>query len=142
MSYCFQITNGKLNLVNGKPVKLTKESKLSQEILKIIITPVGSNTLYPWYGSLLESAAPGVLFDPEFINSQLKNYIISSLANLQKLQSEQIKYQNVHPNELLGTINFVNINQNITDPRFLKIEIGVTTKAGNRITAPTLTIQR
>lgn len=129
MSFDFKILNGDLVIgTNGDLDKVENTEKLVQDILKMLMTEVGSNEFYPWYGSLISSSMIGSTYDYEFISSVAENQIRSSLEILQNLQREQSLKQIVTPSELFAAIKSVNVIRNEIDPTFFSVLLTVLTK--------------
>ena len=69
MSYDFKITNGDWTIgSNGDFQKVENTEKLIQDVLKIIIFPLGKNIFFRWYGSPVAKTLVGTAFDMEFEN--------------------------------------------------------------------------
>jgi len=67
---------------DGDLEKVEGTEKLVQDILKILITRLGSNVFYPWYGSLVAQSLVGQALDFEFVNSYASQQIQNSLEYL------------------------------------------------------------
>lgn len=129
MSFDFKILNGDLVIgTNGDLAKVQDTDKLIQDILKMLMTEIGSNQFFSWYGSSLSSSMIGSGYDSEFIASVAENQIRSSLETLQNLQREQSAKQIVTPGELLAAIKSVNVVRNEVDPTFFSVLLSVLTK--------------
>lgn len=130
MSFDFKISQGDLSIgQDGGLTKVENTDKLIQDILKIVITPAGSNQFYPWYGSRVSKSLIGQVFDFEFLSTSASNQLQGALENLQKLQQEQSRQQRVTPSEQLAALREVRIERNQNDPRFFLIVISALTKA-------------
>jgi phage baseplate assembly protein W len=130
MSFDLKISQGDLTLdQDGDLEKVEESDKLVQDILKILMTPIGANVFFTWYGSPLSETAVGQVLDRTFVNSVVTQIIRSNLETLQKLQKQQsMGGQRVSANELLAAIQTVNINRNTVDPTYWSIFIQVLTK--------------
>jgi hypothetical protein len=129
MSFDLKIQDGDIAI--GKDADLKKvenTEKLIQEILKMVITPLGSNVYHPWYGSPISKSLVGSPFDMEFISTIASNQLKNSLENLQKLQSIQSSYQQISPSEQIAAIQEIRIERNQVDPRYFSIVIKVVAK--------------
>lgn len=129
MSFDFKILNGDLVIgTNGDLSKVQNTEKLVQDVLKMLMTEIGSNQAFAWYGSSLSATMIGSGYDEVFITSMAENQIRSSLETLQNLQREQGAKQIVTPGELLAAIKSVNIIRNEVDPTFFSVLLSILTK--------------
>ena len=130
MSFDFRIRNGDLAIgQDGDLEKIENTDKLIQDILKIVITPMGSNQFYPWYGSRVSKSLIGNVIDYEFLSTVASSQLQNALENLQRLQQEQARQQRVTPFEQLAAIKHVGIERNQVDPRFFLVIINAVTRA-------------
>jgi phage baseplate assembly protein W len=130
MSFDFRIRNGDLAIgQDGDLEKIENTDKLIQDILKIVITPMGSNQFYPWYGSRVSKSLIGNVIDYEFLSTVASSQLQNALENLQRLQQEQARQQRVTPFEQLAAIKHVGIERNQVDPRFFLVIINTVTRA-------------
>jgi hypothetical protein len=136
MSFDLKIKNGDFDLINGDLKTVVDTEKLIQDILKIVLSPIGSNPSHPWYGSYLSKSLIGsglstdIIF--QFGQSQLQN----ALENLKSLQDSQVKsFQTVSADEQIGAILDISLNRNSTDPRLFDVFIKVVTKGYKPVTA-------
>ncbi len=130
MSFDFRIVNGDITVgQDGDLQKVEDTEKLIQDILKIAITPLGSNQFYPWYGSPISKSMIGHAFDMEFTSSIASSQLQTALENLQRLQQEQARQQRVTPFEQLAAIRRVRIERNQVDPRYFLVIIDAVTRA-------------
>ena len=129
MSFDLKILNGDLVIgTNGDFGTVENTEKLIQDILKMLMTEIGSNQNFPWYGSSITSSMLGSPYDIEFIATIAENQIRSSLETLQNLQREQSLKQIVTPSELLAAIKNINVIRNEIDPTFFSVLLSVLTK--------------
>jgi len=141
MSFDLKLSNGDLVLTpNGDIEKIYNENKLSQDIVKILLTPQGSSKLYPWYGSPLSDRVVGKLLEDSLMEYEMTNAILYSLNILKDLQSSQeLEGQYLSPTEVLSQIRNVQVVQNQYDSRAFSIVVEVATRRGN-IVEETFTI--
>jgi len=130
MSFDLRINNGDLVIgQDGDLDQINDLEKLIQDILKILMTPLGSNVSFPWYGSPLTDASIGQVLDKKFIDTMIKQIISSNLETLQKLQKQQAASgQRITAGEMLAAIQSVFIRRNITDPTYWTITVKVLSK--------------
>ena len=130
MSYDFRILQGDLGIgVDGDLSRVEDTEKLIQDILKIAITPLGSNPYFPWYGSLVSKSMVGQAFDMEFTAAIASSQLQNSIETLQRLQQIQAERQRVTPFEQLAAIKRIFIERNREDPRFFSVVIKAFTRA-------------
>lgn len=127
MSFDLKIANGDLVIgSDGDIVQVSDSDKLVQDILKVLITPIGTNKFFPTYGSPISKTLIGNTYDFSFIGSVATNQINSSLNLLKQLQQIQINSgQKVTPKELISAIQDVNVERNQVDPRFFRVYVRV-----------------
>lgn len=136
MSFDLKINQGDLTLgQDGDLEQVTELDKLVQDVLKILMTPLGANVFFPWYGSPLSETTTlsettiGQVLDKTFVNSVVMQIIRSNLETLQKLQKQQsMGGQRVSADELLAAIQEIKINRNTVDPTYWTILVRVLTK--------------
>ena len=129
MSFDLKISGGDLVIDTDADLATVENSeKLIQDVLKMLMTPIGSNQWYPWFGSPLAGSMIGSPFDSNFISSIAENQIRSSLETVQSLQKEQATKQIVSPSELLAAIKSINVVRNQIDPTFFSINLSLLTK--------------
>lgn len=135
MSFDLKLENGDILLgSDGGPQRVFNDDKLRQDIIKIILTPLGSNQLFQWYGSPLTERAIGKVLDKRILDMEMSNSIIYALNNLMALQEEQEKTgQYVSPAEAIGQILNVEIEPSVYDSRQINISIAVASRRSNVI---------
>jgi len=135
MSFDLKLSNKNLSLVNGKLEIVTSSAKLIQDVLKVILTPIGTNPSFPWYGCALIDSISGSQFDPIMRNTLIKSQIETALNNLMGLQSAQRKTaQPVSNAEHIAAISNIAVTQDPGDPRGIIIRLTILTKAFNTVT--------
>lgn len=141
MSYDLKLSNGDL-VVNstGEFERVFNEEKLTQDIVKILLTPQGISELYPWYGSPLSDRVVGKLLDTKLLDYEMTNAILYALNILKDLQqAQEIDGQYLSPTEVINQIRNVQVVQNSFDSRAYSIVVAVATRRGN-IVEETFTI--
>lgn len=129
MSFDLKLVNGDLSIRSGQLETVENTDKLIQDILKMLLTPVGTNIFFPWYGSLLSSAVIGSPMEDEFIETAATLQITNALQTLQALQRDQMaSFQKVTPSELLAAIKQVSVERSQIDPTYYSISVRVLTK--------------
>lgn len=131
MSFDLKIQDGDLVIAsNGDLGTVENTEKLVQDVLKIVSTQIGANPFFPWYGSPITKSLVGRPYDTNFISSIASQQLRATLERLQALQRDQLKTsQVVTPREQIAAISRVQVDRNITDPRFFKIVLTVLSKA-------------
>jgi phage baseplate assembly protein W len=135
MSYDLQIINGDLVINNGELQTVQDTAKLTQDILKILLTEVGADPLQPSYGSYLSRSVIGNALTNGSIVQIAKSQINTCLTNLQQLQQLQVKsMQKVSADEQLAAITNISVTRSAYDPRLFIIKVGVLTKGYGPVT--------
>ncbi len=128
MSFDLKIVNGDISLDNsGQPVFVEKNSKLRQDILKILLTDLGENKYHSFYGSSAGKLDIGSVLDQSFYQKNLENSVSSAINNLIRMQRSQSRYQYVSPGETILEISSVRAFRDETDPRMWSIFVSVIT---------------
>jgi phage baseplate assembly protein W len=137
MSFDLRINNGDLAIgTNGDLSQVQDTEKLVQDILKMLMTPLGGNVFFPWYGSQLTDSAIGQVLDHTMTVSIVQQTIRSNLETLQKLQRQQTASgQPLSPNELLAVIESISVARNVVDPTYYQVVVKVLTKGFKSATA-------
>jgi phage baseplate assembly protein W len=141
MSFDLRINDGDLVIgTDGDLDPIENLEKLVQDILKILMTQLGSNVFFPWYGSPLTDSSIGQILDARFTNTMVQQVINSNLETLQKMQSQQVASgQRVSADELLAAIQSIMARRNTTDPTYWTIAVKVLSK-GFKTTNATLDV--
>jgi phage baseplate assembly protein W len=137
MSFDLKINNGDLVIgSDGDLDQIQDASKLIQDILKILQTPLGSNVFFAWYGSLLTDVMIGQVLDKSVTTTVIQQQIKTNLETLQRLQRHQLSNgQHLTPGELLAAIREISVHRNTSDPTMYQIVVKVITKAFRTETA-------
>ncbi|KKN50070.1 hypothetical protein LCGC14_0636450 [marine sediment metagenome] len=126
MSFDFALVGNDLSILpNGKIRTITDTPKLRQDIIKIVLTPLGSNRFHMWYGCTVGEDTIGKNLPDNMMLLDIRTSIIQSLEKLKELQMRQAIYQKVTLSELMNLIGSVNAFRTKEDMRQIKIEITV-----------------
>jgi ferritin-like protein len=130
MSFDLKILKKKLVISNGKLAIVQNTEKLVQDIFKILITPVGGNPLFSWYGSYLGFQSIGTANeDPAQLQVIARTQIENALNKLKSLQDMQINsYQNVSSSEQIAGFKSINVGNDLNDPRRYIVNVVVIAK--------------
>lgn len=129
MSFDFELVGGDLVINPDGTVKTATDTpKLRQDVLKIILTPLGSNKFHPWYGCSVVSAIVGKQLPDNLMTNEVRTTIAQSLDRLKKLQRSQSTTQKVSLAELINTVGTIRVNRNLADLRQLNVVVTVLTK--------------
>ena len=131
MSFDLKIANNDLILnADGDINIVTNNDKLRQDILKILITNIGTNRFHPWYGSAITKKSIGQVADQKFNELQMTSSVQQSIENLMKLQKRQQQSgQVVSAAELIIAINNVFVERDKIEPRQYNIVVSILTGA-------------
>lgn len=130
MSYDLKIKSGDIVIdQSGDLQKVEHTDKLVQDCLKILVTPVGGNPFFTWYGSLISKLLVGTAEDETFIRTISDDQIRRALTNLQELQrKQQDSNQKISAAELLAAIQTVSVKRNKLDPTMYTVFARVLSK--------------
>jgi len=134
MSFDLQLINDDLSIApNGDIRTVTDTPKLRQDILKIIVTALGSNKFHPWYGSSVGGDIIGQNLPDNIVEAEVAAAISQSLNRLKALQASQVSAQATTLSELIADLGPARVERNPADPRQLNVIITVLTKQLTKI---------
>lgn len=134
MSFDLALVNGDISIKNDGAVRIiTDTPKLRQDILKIILTRLGSNRFHPWYGCSISENILGQNFPDNLIDAEVRASVQQSLERLRQLQLAQSTTQQVSLGELITSIGPISVNRNPIDLRQLNVRVAITTKRLTKI---------
>lgn len=129
MSFDLALVNKDLKIQSDGSIKtITDTPKLRQEVLKIILTPLGSVRYHPWYGCSIDTEAIGNPADFDLIRAQIVSSITSSLEKLRTLQRSQSANQRVSLAEIIESIAHVSAERDVNDARGINVVVTVISK--------------
>jgi hypothetical protein len=135
LSYDIKVINGDLVLQGGDFRLVYDSEKLIQSILKICLTPAGSNPLQPWFGSFINRSLIGSSLASNITVQIAQSQLQNALQNLMTLQQQQVKsFQTVTPDEQLNSISGISINRDASNPTQYNVVVSVMNKGFKPIT--------
>ena len=135
MSFDLKIEGGDIKIEpDGNLSFVFDNSKLRQDIVKILLTNIGENKFHPTYGSGVGAIDIGHSVDRELLEIDLKSSVEDSLRKIIALQKSQSSRQYLTPAERIISILSVSVERDTIDPRLYSIFISVQTGALSTIT--------
>lgn len=132
MSFDLRIENNSLKINPDGSIQTVRDNqKLIQDIIKAMLTPIGDNKFFPWYGSSLSLNIIGQVLDNDFVTSEAERSIQNTLSQLISLQNAQSKIQYVSAGEMIAAIRSVTVLRSNVDPRQYEITVSVLTRKLN-----------
>lgn len=129
MSFDLKIVDNDLIFnVDGTLQTVINNDKLVQDITKAILTPIGSNRFFKWYGCALSSRVIGEVLDATLTQIEIQRSIQDTLINLISLQKAQARTQYVSAGESIAAIQEISVLKNMEDPRQYEIYVSVLTR--------------
>jgi phage baseplate assembly protein W len=129
MSFDLKLFGGDLVIQNGDLAIVEDSDKLTQDILKLVSTQLGSNPFFPAYGSPVSQVLIGTS-DVDFAQDVATQQLRASIERLKDLQQNQIKSnQIVTAEEQISAVQNVSIVQAKDDPRYYFVNLTVINKA-------------
>lgn len=116
----------------GKIKTVDKEQKLIQQILKNILTVLGSNPFHPYIGTRIAQAIFKALRDPQAFEIQTLQEVENVFNKIKVDQSKLSLVQSVDLRELLADLRDLRVEPSV-DPREYELYITASTQAGNAI---------
>ena len=129
MSFDLSLERGDIKINSDGSVKtVSGNSKLRQDIIKILLTEVGDNKFHPKYGSHIGALRAGQMADDKLISLDLEASAMSAIENLMALQRAQSRRQGVGPGEVIMEVLSVSAKRDTRDPRLYNVFVSVLTQ--------------
>jgi phage baseplate assembly protein W len=129
MSFDLELIDGDLSIkADGAARTISETPKLRQDILKVLLTAIGSNKFHPWYGCAVTDSVIGKGYANNLMISAITTSISQSLDRLKTLQMAQASAQKVSLAEMITEVLNVEVGRNPEDPRQLNIRVTVLTR--------------
>ena len=129
MSFDLKIVSNDLAInTDGSLQTVINNDKLIQDIIKAIITPLGSNKFFKWYGCNIGSRVVGQLLNALMTQIEIERSIQETLTNIIALQKAQARIQYVSAGESIAAIQEISVLRNNVDPRQFEIYVAVLTR--------------
>ena len=129
MSFDLRIVNNDLSInPDGSIQTVQDNNKLAQDIIKAVLTPLGSNRFFRWYGSTVGFNTIGEVLDATLTQTEMQRAVQNTLSNIIALQRTQARSQYVSPGETIASVREVSVIRDSTDPRQYQIVISVLTR--------------
>lgn len=135
MSFDLKIINGDLVIDKGDFKQVRDSEKLIQDILKVALTPVGSNPSATWYGSYVNRSLVGSSLEQNITIQLAQSQLSNAVDMLKTMQHEQLNLgQTVTPDEHIKYISDIIIRRNVIEPRLYDVVIKVISKGSKPVT--------
>jgi len=129
MSFDLKIKNGDIVIdPSGSLSTVFGNSKIRQDIIKILLTRNGENRFHPRYGSDLGALKIGEASDEKMMELDLQRSVEDAIKYLMSLQSYQSKKQVLSSGEIISAIRGISSDRDSEDPRLYNIYISVLTQ--------------
>jgi phage baseplate assembly protein W len=129
MSFDLALINNDLSVqADGKIRTVTDTPKLRQDIIKIVLTPLGSVKKHVWYGCSITEDIIGKALSDNMLVSLMRASITKSLERLKALQTTQSTMQKVSLAEMIEMLGSVDAERDTDDQRKINIVISVFSK--------------
>jgi len=129
MSFDLRIRNGDLGIdADGSMKLVNNNTKLRQDIVKILLTDLGENKFHKFYGSRVGALEIGGVTDRSIIDSDLEASVRRALSNLISMQKVQLKKQFLTSGEKILEVTSVSVERDGADPRMYNVFISVLTQ--------------
>ena len=128
MSFDLKISKGDISVARDGTVSLvSKNSKLRQDLVKIILTGLGENKFHKNYGSAVGNLNIGSHASRDIVEMDIKISVESAIKKLMSLQKAQARKQFVSPGELIVKVVDVVADRDKVDPRLYNVFISILT---------------
>lgn len=135
MTFDLRLVGGSIQLrSDGDLDRISGQEKLTQDAIKIVVTPTGTHRAHPWYGSTLDVRVTGSVLTDELLENEVKSTVALAIQNLQSLQQQQERAgQFLAPEEAIAAITKIELVRDTVDPRQLIVIITIRTRSGKLI---------
>ncbi len=134
MSFDLALINNDLSTTTDRKIRtVTDTPKLRQDILKIIITPLGSVKLHLWYGCSISDDIIGKNLSDIFQLSKIRASVSTCIDRLKALQISQSTSQKVSLAELIASVGGIDAERDLDDPRQINVLVTVFSKRLTKI---------
>ncbi len=135
MSFDLKLEGGDIKIdSSGKLVVVFDNEKLTQDIIKILLTKKGDNKYHYDYGSDVGILKVGSVIDNDLLQLDLTSAAESAIRKLMSLQKIQARGQHISAGEVIADILNISIERDNADPRMFNIFISVLTQKLTKIT--------
>jgi len=129
MSFDLTLERGDIKInADGSMKTVTGNSKLRQDIIKILLTGLGDNKFHPKYGSHIGALQIGHYADNKLVSLDLEASARTAIRNLMSLQRSQARRQTLNPGEIIIDILDISVARDEVDPRLYNIFLSVLTQ--------------
>lgn len=129
MSFDLRIESNDLIIGASGDVDIVQDNeKLAQEVIKGILTPIGSNRFFRWYGSAISIRTIGQVLDSSILEMEAQRSVEDLISNIIKLQKVQAREQYVSPGESIASIRDIQVLRNQEDPRQYEVKVSLITR--------------
>jgi len=129
MSFDLKIKNGDLSLSGSGSLDIVSgNSKIRQDIVKILLTNIGDNRFHSRYGSDIGAFRIGNVSDQKMLELDIKRSVEDAIKYLIFLQKNQSRYQILPLSEIILDIVDIRADRDSADPRLYNIYISVLTQ--------------
>ena len=129
MSFDLALTRGDIKIkADGTVNAVAGNSKLRQDIIKILLTELGDNKFHPRYGSHIGSLQIGHHADAKLVSLDLESSARNAIRILMSLQRSQSRRQALTPGERIVDVLDVSVARDDIDPRLYNIFVSVLTQ--------------
>lgn len=130
MSFDLELVDSDLRIqADGTLRTVEKTKKLRQDVIKVILTPIGDAKFHPWYGSNINENSIGNILPEDLLFENLSTAITESLERLLTLQRSQATQQRVSLEELIAVVQEVQVDRDPRDPRVVHVRVLVLSKS-------------
>ncbi len=138
MSFDLELVNGDIAFDAQGRLELVRDTdKLTQDVLKILETTLGSDVFDQNYGVSVNQNTVGQVIANNSIPAQVQAEIQGQLVKLQQEQQALASVQVITPAERIQLINNVTVVRDSIEPRQLNISIQLTAQNTTPITINT-----
>lgn len=129
MSFDLRIeANDLLIGANGDLAIVQDNEKLAQDVIKGVLTPLGSNRFFRWYGTTIGIKTIGQVLDASILEMEAQRSVEDLLNNIIKLQKVQAREQYVSPGETIASVRDISVLRNQEDPRQYEVKVSLITR--------------
>lgn len=118
---------------SGRIVTVVFEQKLIQQVIKILMTKLGSNPFASAYGTNIPEIMYSAIRDPAGLVQQLNMEVSLAIEKQRNIHYYQAEVQHLTQREILDQLMNVEVLRSDNDPRVYLIQVEVSSLAGDTI---------
>jgi len=129
--------------IDGSLITVNKESKLVQDLRKIILTSIGSNIFHLWYGTSIPDLIGSKISSASFVRAKIDSDIRTAIRRYVDTQDKQrrallnVPKSSMDAGERFGQLLKLDVQQDQAEPTAFNVQIAFTSRSNEMLTIDT-----